>query len=197
MISICKIYVNSFFPQNPKIAVEFLELYIYNLSDFFSIIPFLIIKHKTKENKKIFYSNSNKDVNSNIDYIYNDLEDANKRNPNKTIFILTISDYMSQISSVIFYVILNELEIPSKFTKLSSLLIINVIIIFIVSKIILHTHFYRHHSFSILLNLICLMVLIIVDIYNIMNFSGDILLQFIYIIIKILGSILYLSLIHI
>ena len=191
VISICKIYVNSFFPQNPKIAVEFLELYIYNLSDFFSIIPFLIIKHKTKENKKIFYSNSNKDVNSNIDYIYNDLEDANKRNPNKTIFILTISDYMSQISSVIFYVILNELEIPSKFTKLSSLLIINVIIIFIVSKIILHTHFYRHHSFSILLNLICLMVLIIVDIYNIMNFSGDILLQFIYIIIKILGSILY------
>jgi hypothetical protein len=151
----------------------------------------LIIKHKTKENKKIFYSNSNKDVNSNIDYIYNDLEDANKRNPNKTIFILTISDYMSQISSVIFYVILNELEIPSKFTKLSSLLIINVIIIFIVSKIILHTHFYRHHSFSILLNLICLMVLIIVDIYNIMNFSGDILLQFIYIIIKIMGSILY------
>jgi hypothetical protein len=35
------------------------------------------------------------------------------------------------------------------------------------------------------------MVLIIVDIYNIMNFSGDILFQFIYIIIKILGSILY------
>ena len=151
----------------------------------------MIIKHKTKEIKKIFYSNSNKGTKSNIDYIYNDLEDVNKGSPFKTIFKLTISDYMSQICSVVFYVILNELEIPSKFAKLSSLLIINVINIFIISKIILHSHFYRHHSFSILLNLICLMVLIIVDLYNIMNFPGDLLFQFIYIIIKILSSILY------
>ena len=190
VISILKKYVNTFFPQNPKIPLEFLELYIYNLSDFFSIIPFIILQKRTKRKKQIIDSNSNKDGKSGHGYIYNNWEKKNPKSKIK-IFILTISDYIAQISSVIFYVILNEMNIPMKFAKLTSLLIINVIVIFIISKLILRNHFYRHHSLSLLINIICLIVLIIVDISNIINYSGEINMQFIYIIIKIVQSILY------
>ena len=190
VISILKKYVNTFFPQKPKIPLEFLELYIYNLSDFFSIIPLFILQKRTKRKKEIIDSNSNKDVKGGHGYIYNNREKTNPKSKIR-IFILTISDYIAQISSVIFYVILNEMNIPMKFAKLTSLLIINVIVIFIISKLILHNHFYRHHSLSLLINIICLIVLIIVDISNIINYSGEIKMQFIYIIIKILKSILY------
>ena len=190
VISILKKYVNTFFPQKPKIPLEFLELYIYNLSDFFSIIPLFILQKRTKRKKEIIDSNSNKDVKGGHGYIYNNREKTNPKSKIR-IFILTISDYISQIASVIFYVILNELNIPMKFAKLTSLLIINVIVIFIISKLILHNHFYRHHSLSLLINIICLIVLIIVDISNIINYSGEIKMQFIYIIIKIVQSILY------
>ena len=190
VISILKKYVNTFFPQKPKIPLEFLELYIYNLSDFFSIIPLFILQKRTKRKKEIIDSNSNKDVKGGHGYIYNNREKTNPKSKIR-IFILTISDYIAQISSVIFYVILNELNIPMKFAKLTSLLIINVIVIFIISKLILHNHFYRHHSLSLLINIICLIVLIIVDISNIINYSGEIKMQFIYIIIKIVQSILY------
>ena len=190
VISILKKYVNTFFPQKPKIPLEFLELYIYNLSDFFSIIPLFILQKRTKRKKEIIDSNSNKDVKGGHGYIYNNREKTNPKSKIR-IFILTISDYIAQISSVIFYVILNEMNIPMKFAKLTSLLIINVIVIFIISKLILHNHFYRHHSLSLLINIICLIVLIIVDISNIINYSGEIKMQFIYIIIKIVQSILY------
>ena len=190
VISILKKYVNTFFPQKPKIPLEFLELYIYNLSDFFSIIPLFILQKRTKRKKEIIDSNSNKDVKGGHGYIYNNREKTNPKSKIR-IFILTISDYLAQISSVIFYVILNEMNIPMKFAKLTSLLIINVIVIFIISKLILHNHFYRHHSLSLLINIICLIVLIIVDISNIINYSGEIKMQFIYIIIKIVQSILY------
>ena len=190
VISILKKYVNTFFPQKPKIPLEFLELYIYNLSDFFSIIPLFILQKRTKRKKEIIDSNSNKDVKGGHGYIYNNREKTNPKSKIR-IFILTISDYIAQISSVIFYVILNEMNIPMKFVKLTSLLIINVIVIFIISKLILHNHFYRHHSLSLLINIICLIVLIIVDISNIINYSGEIKMQFIYIIIKIVQSILY------
>jgi len=190
VISILKKYVNTFFPQKPKIPLEFLELYIYNLSDFFSIIPLFILQKTTKRKKEIIDSNSNKDVKGGHGYIYNNREKTNPKSKIR-IFILTISDYIAQISSVIFYVILNEMNIPMKFAKLTSLLIINVIVIFIISKLILHNHFYRHHSLSLLINIICLIVLIIVDISNIINYSGEIKMQFIYIIIKIVQSILY------
>ena len=190
VISILKKYVNTFFPQKPKIPLEFLELYIYNLSDFFSIIPLFILQKRTKRKKEIINSNSNKDSKGGHGYIYNNREKTNPKSKIR-IFILTISDYIAQISSVIFYVILNEMNIPMKFAKLTSLLIINVIVIFIISKLILHNHFYRHHSLSLLINIICLIVLIIVDISNIINYSGEIKMQFIYIIIKIVQSILY------
>ena len=190
VISILKKYVNTFFPQKPKIPLEFLELYIYNLSDFFSIIPLFILQKRTKRKKEIIDSNSNKDVKGGHGYIYNNREKTNPKSKIR-IFIFTISDYIAQISSVIFYVILNEMNIPMKFAKLTSLLIINVIVIFIISKLILHNHFYRHHSLSLLINIICLIVLIIVDISNIINYSGEIKMQFIYIIIKIVQSILY------
>ena len=166
VISILKQYVNRLFPQESKIPAEFLAIYIYNLSDFFSIIPYFVLKHRTKGKKDINNSISKKDAKKGTKYIYTDIEDTNHF-PFKKIFTLTISDYIAQISMLIFYIILNEIDIPMKFAKLSALIIVNVIVIFIISKIILHTNFYRHHSFSLLINLICLMVLIIVDIFNI------------------------------
>jgi hypothetical protein len=190
VISILKKYVNTLFPQKSKIPSEFLQIYIYNLSDFFSIIPYFILKHRTKGKKDINDSNSERNTKNGTEYIYTDIEDTHQY-PYKKILILTISDYIAQISFVIFYIILNELDIPMKFAKFNSYFIVNVIVIFIISKLILNNQIYRHHSFSLLINIICLFVLIIVDIINIINYSGKIIIQFIYIILKIKRCILY------
>ena len=179
VISILKQYVDRLFPQESKIPAELLAIYIYNLSDFFSIIPYFILKHRTKGKKDINNSIYKKIVKKSTEYIYTDIEDTNHF-PFKKLFTLTISDYISQISMLIFYIILNEIDIPMKLVKLNAFFIVNVIVIFIISKLILHNQFYRHHSFSLLINLICLIVLIIVDIFNIINFSGEIIIQFIY-----------------
>ena len=75
----------------------------------------------------------------------------------KLIFIMIISNFIAQISTIIFYIVKEEQNTNVKLTNLNSSLIINVIIIFLLSRIILHTHFFKHHYFSLIITILCLL----------------------------------------
>ena len=46
IISFIKKGTQIYFEKNQRIAIEFLKLYMYDVGDFLSIIPFLIIKKR-------------------------------------------------------------------------------------------------------------------------------------------------------
>ena len=46
IIALIKKAVQLYFDNSPKLAIDFLKLYLYNIGDFLSIIPLLIMKKK-------------------------------------------------------------------------------------------------------------------------------------------------------
>ena len=76
--------------------------------------------------------------------------------------------------------------------NLNSLLIFNVIFLFLFSRLILKTSFYRHHYFSFIIFIICLIGLILLDFIEIKNEKEDkIIISIIYLLIRIFGALLY------
>lgn len=195
--SFAKKFVQIFLEGKESLALEFFKLYVYNFGDFLTIIPFLIIKKRSKQKKE-----DNKDEEltrsgkvDKIDYIVYDPSEKVKKNEKgrtKYILIITISDFISQISIVIFHIIKEEEKLKVTQSKLNSLLAFNAIVIVLFSRIFLDIRFYSHHWFSFLLNILCLLALSVIDIIEIINDSGDsILTSIIYIIIKLFSKILY------
>ena len=189
LITICKKYTKSLLPKNKKFIKEFYELFLNLFGDYLSLIPYLIIKIRSKGNKHDF-DKENQDA---IQYIYTDVEKKLKLKGStiKKIFIYTFGDFLAQVSFLIFYTILSEENIEEKFVNFNSTLIINVIAMFLLSHLVLHTNFHRHHYFTLLLNIICLIVLIIIDIYEMVKNSKQIGYQIINIAISIFRIILY------
>jgi len=70
-------------------------------------------------------------------------------------------------------------------------MIFDIIFIFLFSILILRTKFYRHHLFSIMINILCLIILAIIDITNMHNEGDNMVISFIYLFIRILSAILY------
>ena len=83
--------------------------------------------------------------------------------------LLSIFDFLSNISSLSFYLIYGKNARSVSESNLSSLLIFNVIIIYVLSRYILKTYFYRHHYFSFIINIICILILGSIDIINIVG----------------------------
>jgi hypothetical protein len=77
-----------------------------------------------------------------------------------------IFDFLSHVSSLAFYLVFGKNDRPLSENNLSSMLIVNTIVIYVASRIILKTYFYRHHYFSFILNIICIIILLSHDIYN-------------------------------
>ena len=74
---------------------------------------------------------------------------------------------------------------------MNSLLIFNIIFLFLFSKILLHTSFHRHHYFSFIIFIICLITIIALDFVDIKNERQNFILSVIYLIIRIFGILLY------
>ena len=191
IISCIKHGIQIYFENNQGIRIEFLYLYIYNLGDFVTIIPYIILKKNVKKEKKEM-SSENTSVENNLELIYNNQEEKqNDFSAFKKIFTLTIADFLAQVSPVIFKIIIIKQNLDVKRANLNSLLIFNIIAIILFSIFLLHKKFYRHHLFANLINILCLIFLAITDIQNIIDDGGDIKLSILYIFIKILGVILY------
>ena len=190
------IFINSKYKND--LSIPFFNLYIYVLGDFLSLIPYLIIKNKIKsqisrEPKQKEKSNKS---DGDLPYIYNNLSEIefqkNKKNIILYIFFITIFDFISQISTIIFYIITGNQNTQVKQANLNFTLIFNVIFIFLFSRLFLHTTFYRHHFFSLVIFIICLIVIVVLDIIQIKKDSGNNFgKSFIFLAIKIINVTLY------
>ena len=177
-----------------NLSIPVFKLYIYDLGDFFSLIPYLIIKKKSKS--KIPDEEKRRKSEEDINYIYNDSTKSEfKKNMSYIIFymfLLTMSDFIAQISTVVFYLITGNQKFQVKQGNMNFTLIFNVIALFLFSRLLLHNTFYSHHFFSLIIFIICLIVIVVLDFIEIKNSSGDKFIKsIIYLIIKIFTVILY------
>ena len=172
--------------------------YIGSLSDFLSIIPFIIIKIRSKdisknELKKENIKEKEQDSNNAIEYIYSDQKTENNIKRAKRIFkfliIVSIFDFLATYLDIIFKIIkifTKDNLLINKVENNSSILF-GIISMYVLSILILHSPFYRHHYVSMAINLLLLIILIILDIINIVNRK----LSSIYVIEKTIIIILY------
>ena len=125
LISSLKNFLKVFPEEEPKLEKKFLKLYMSEVGDFLSIIPYLIMKkrsktkniNKNKNNEKIQKENLN--INKKIILLHNEQDDNRSNVGLKVkIFLYTIVDFIAQISSVIFYIVTKN--------KLVDLLLINI-----------------------------------------------------------------------
>ena len=185
-------YINS----TDDISATFHSYYIASLSDFLSIIPFLIIKIRSQSSRvsDIKRINTQKSYNSEL-LIYNDIsiDNSNKRGTKffKLLFICSVFDFAAQYINVIFSIIIKTSNYPFKEFNLNFVLIIHIIVQYLLSYIILHYRFYKHHYFSLFINLIFLIALVILDIIQIKKTDISGISLFVFILIKILAIIFY------
>ena len=194
VISCIKKGMQIYFEQNQRIEIEFLKLYIYDFGDFLSIIPLMIIKKRMKKKKiakKMVDDSQSETSKSNISYIYNEIDVKKSECVTfRNIFIFTIVDFIAQISPVVFYIVTSLRKLAVKLANLNSVLVFNILAVEIFSILLLHTKVYRHHIFSLSIDIICLVFLGLIDIIIIQD-GNEIGISIIFILIKILSAVLY------
>ena len=149
------------------VAQPLLNTYLFNVSDYLAIIPFLIVKIRSRK-KKQEEDRLNKILSVKTNYIFYTINKSSKNFKWHVILVGTF-DFASHISSLVFYIVYGKNDRSVSENNLSSLLIFNTVIIYLLSRLILKTYFYRHHYFSFLLNIVCILILGTIDIINIIN----------------------------
>ena len=172
------------------IISSFHNCYLYTLSDFLSIIPILIIKHRSKglRNNNIKEIEEQKSE-TKEDLIYNEanieIHNKNVNKINKLLIIASIPEFLAKYLHIILFSILRINNINVKTFNLNFLLIINVVSQYISSRIILHSRFYRHHYLSFVINLLFLIILVTKDIIEINKIDGEAIGKLLYVISRI------------
>ena len=214
IITIIKDIVNKYITSSDDIIHSFHRYYIYTLSDFLSIIPFIIIKVRSKGISKNIELPKTETINSNsskksskensmenpkftisdtfntIEYIYSDNTNQNMIKRSKRIFklsiIISIFDFSAIYLNVTFNIIIQSSNFIIKKTKLNSIILFNIVSKYALSILILKTPFYKHNYLSLAINLVILIGLIIVDILGIDDNKS-----YYFVLMKIINVILY------
>ena len=214
IITIIKDIVNKYITSSDDIIHSFHRYYIYTLSDFLSIIPFIIIKVRSKGISKNIELPKTETINSNsskksskensmenpkftisdtfntIEYIYSDNTNQNMIKRSKRIFklsiIISIFDFSAIYLNVTFNIIIQSSNFIIKKTKLNSIILFNIVSKYALSILILKTPFYKHNYLSLAVNLVILIGLIIVDILGIDDNKS-----YYFVLMKIINVILY------
>ena len=179
--------------EKDNLSIPIFKLYVYDIGDFISLIPLLVIKKKSKPKNN---DNSRSNSKEGLDYIYTG-EIGYEYQKNKkiiilNIFLISIFDFVAQISTTVYYLIRGSQNLEVKQANLNSLLIFNVIFLFLFSHLILKTIFYRHHFFSFEIFIICIIVIVILDFIEINKDNSDkIVISIIYLLIRIFATMLY------
>ena len=172
--------------NSKDIAQPFLNTYLFSFSDLLAIIPFLIVYFRSRRLKERIEIKEKKDLLRHRDW---------KRTKKFLILISSVAflDFASHVSSLIFYIVYGRNERSVSENNLSSLLIFNTVIIYLLSRLILKTYFYKHHYFSFIINVVCILILGTIDIINITNSKdkGTTGMVLFYIAKKILSIVFY------
>ena len=190
IINTVRSIIQDFNKPTKDIVLSFHNCYIYTLSDFLSIIPILIIKHRSKslKNNDIKETDEQKSEKKE-DLIYNETKveifNKNVNKINKLLIITSIPEFLAKYLQIILFPFLKIIDINIKTFNLNFLLIINVVSQYISSRIILHSRFYRHHYLSFIINLIFLVILVIKDIIEINKIDSKAIGKILYVISRI------------
>ena len=172
--------------NSKDIAQPFLNTYLFSFSDLLAIIPFLIVYIRSRRLKERIEIKEKKDLLRHRDW---------KRTKKFLLLISSVAflDFASHVSSLIFYIVYGRNERSVSENNLSSLLIFNTVIIYLLSRLILKTYFYKHHYFSFIINVVCILILGTIDIINIINSKdkGTTGMVLFYIAKKILSIVFY------
>ena len=159
-------------------------MYIYILSHLLSFIPYFISKCLSKRKIKV------DTINSDETYIYNDvITQYEDKYFFKQILIVSLFSFFSEAVYYIFYLINNNLDAVTTYS-LGIYLILNTVVIYLVSYLLLKTYFYKHHYLSLFINSICFLISLICDIITIIYLNKKAVNYYINILIRIIRLIL-------
>jgi len=153
--------------NSKDVAQPFLNTYLFSVSDFLAVIPYLIVYLRSRRIKR--EEIELKKINSIKGNFLHYRGDKKKKNFYWLNILVALFDFGSHISSLLFYVVYGRNERSISENNLSSMLIFNTIIIYLLSRFVLKTFFYKHHYFSFLINIICILTLGTIDIINIIT----------------------------
>ena len=148
----------------------FYEMYITQTCHYYTIIPLLIMKSLTKNQKKLDINNIKlKQRSSTIHYLYNDkIFNFIGKSKMKSTFLVSIFDFLAEASVATFYFFNDNSEVYFYYSvRIYSLF--NTIMQYVASYFILSNHLYSHHYLSLFLNLISVIIFLIIDIIKIVQ----------------------------
>ena len=181
-INIVLDYINIYNSSEEEIKVmpyyfassKLLFTYVSILSNFLAIIPFLIKKKFTKKHEVKTNDSSDLEIDSNKDkestsLIYNSSNEVEKNKKNRKnkvyIFLVSFFELLSKCTAIIYYIIFTQ---DQMYINLFSCIIpYESILLFILSYFIIKVHFYKLHYFSIILNVIVFVIILIFDLINV------------------------------
>lgn len=173
-----------------RTSKKLFHIYIYSISNLFSFLLYCIQNIRSRHSKResqLFLKKI--EPKNEIQLIYNNDLPINKRMLLIRTFFVSLLDLAAQFSVFLLYFIAGEEE-NFDIEKFDMLMIFSIISIYIFSRIILKTYFYRHHYLSFFINIFCLIFLGIFEIIQILKTFKNSKI-FIYILIKIFSSICY------
>lgn len=179
--------------EKDNLSIPIFKLYVYDIGDLFSIIPFYLRKRKSESKQEEGKRKSIKDK-ENIKYIYRNPLRGKKylKSVLLNLFLISIFDFVAQISTVTYYLVKQKQNLEVKQANLNSLLIFNVIFLFIFSRLILKINFFRHHYFSFIIFIICLIIIVLLDFLEIKDENKEkFVLSIIYLLVRIFATFLY------
>ena len=196
IISVIKDIIKIYIKTTKDLVESFHQFYINTLSDFLSIIPFIIIKVRSKgisktklkkdnineDNKKILLDPPNIIQNK---YLNDNIKNKKKRTKRiiKLTILVSIFDFLSLNLNVTYNIIVKNSSFVFKSERMHSYILYNILSKYVLSIIILRLKIYKHHYLSLVLNCIFLAILVIFDIFF--------LRAFLYMLMKIVVAILF------
>ena len=203
---------NKYITSSDDIIDTFHKCFNHTLSDFLSIIPYIIIKLRSKgiskknKSEKVKTDLKEKTSNENIveralsessidiayKYINVNIKDkkekANKRKI-KLSLLVSVFEFLAIYLNVTFNIIAKTNNYTVKFSEMESSILFKVMSKYILSIIILHSPVYKHHYLSLAINIIFLIVLVVFDIIDLVETKDN--YYFLYAVLKIIIAILF------
>ena len=152
-------------------ALQIATTYITTLSDYLAIIFFIINKYRSKGSAELDMKTIKlKTTQATGSFIYNDKYENELSKNYKRVhlysFFVGFFDFIPFILLAIFYWTTEDLDQDTYLYYLNSSVVLNILLQYVMGFLVLKTKFYRHHYFSFILNSICFLILITLDIVN-------------------------------
>ena len=158
-------------------------IYYSVLSHILSLIPYLIIKIRSRSKIKA-EEKANKA--SPIKFIFTDRKNKYKgKNLFKYTLLVSLFSFLSEATLTIINFVNDKLD-DDWISPLNIYVIINCVILYIDSHFILKTNFYKHHYLSFTFNFVCFLITLIIDIIQMIQGKITRYKYYIYIIMRLI-----------